>query len=204
MDPPRFTQATLRSASPSGRPRDRHTVWTVGHSTRTIGEFLSLLSEHSIAFLADVRHFPTSWRTPWASKVALPAALAPHGIEYDHLEDLGGYRKARPDSVNTGWRNSGFRGYADHMVTEEFLRALDRLLEIAATRRTVVMCAEAVPWKCHRSLLSDAIVARRHEVVHILGPARTQAHRLTPFARIRGGRLTYPGARDKTFKGRSL
>jgi uncharacterized protein (DUF488 family) len=158
-----------------------------------------LLSEHAIELLADVRHFPTSGRVPWATKDALPAALAPHSIAYEHFEDLGGYRKARPDSGNTAWRSSGFRGYADHMASAAFARALDRLLGLARSRRTAVLCAEAVPWRCHRSLLSDAVVARGFQVIHSLGPAKTQVHRLAPFARVHDGRVTYPGRRDKTF-----
>jgi uncharacterized protein (DUF488 family) len=117
------------------------------------------------------------------------------GIAYEHFENLGGFRKALPDSVNTGWRNVGFRGYADYMSSTEFSGALDRLIAVAAEKRTAVMCAEAVPWKCHRSLLSDALVARGVRVIHILSPAKAQDHRLTPFARVHGSQVTYPATR---------
>src|SRR5467141_2686769 len=122
----------------------RGTLWTIGHSTRSFEEFRSLLAEHRIQFLADVRHFPTSQRVPWTAKASLAKALPDSGIAYEHFEALGGFRKARPDSVNLGWRNSGFRGYADHMATAELSAGLDRLIAIASERRTAIMCAEAV------------------------------------------------------------
>ena len=176
----------------SGRPS--LTIFTIGHSTRSLDEFLALLEQNNIEFLADVRHFPTSQRVPWATKASLARELASRGIGYDHLEDLGGYRKAREDSVNTAWRSSGFRGYADHMASAEFEAALQRLLVLAAERRTAIMCAEAVPWRCHRSLLSDVLVARGVRVIHILGPAQTQDHRVAKFAKVHGGRVTYPAS----------
>ena len=136
------------------------TVWTVGHSTRTFEDFLDLLQEHRIALLADVRHFPASARVPWTNREALAASLPRAGLAYEHLAGLGGYRKALADSANTGWRNASFRGYADYMATSEFAAALDRLIGLAKEHRTAVMCAEAVPWRCHRGLLSDALLAR--------------------------------------------
>ena len=175
----------------------RGTVWTIGHSTRSFVEFLALLGEHRIRFLADVRRFPTSQRVPWTAKTSLAKALSERGIAYEHVEALGGFRKACPDSVNLGWRNSGFRGYADHMATAEFSAGLDRLIAIASERRTAIMCAEAVPWKCHRSLLSDALLVRGLRVVHILSPGKAHDHRLAPFARVRGTRVTYPAARKR-------
>ncbi len=168
------------------------TVWTLGHSTRTFEEFLALLREHRIELLADVRHFPASARVPWTNREALAAHLEKEGVAYEHLVDLGGYRKVRPDSRNTGWRNPSFRGYADYMDTQGFAAALDRLIALAKERRTAIMCAEAVPWKCHRGLLSDALVVRGVRVVHILGPGKAQDHTLTSFAKVRGGRITYP------------
>ena len=171
------------------------TIWTIGHSTRSLEEFVALLGEHRLQFLADVRHFPTSQRVPWTARASLSKALSDRGIAYEHFEDLGGFRKARPDSVNTGWRNVGFRGYADYMGSTEFSVALDRLITVAADRRTAIMCAEAVPWKCHRSLLSDALVVRGVRVIHILSAGKTQDHRLTPFARVHGARITYPATR---------
>ncbi|HLB67324.1 MAG TPA: DUF488 domain-containing protein [Thermoplasmata archaeon] len=176
------------------------TVWSIGHSTRAFPEFVDLLREHRVARLADVRHFPSSERVPWTNRAALDRALREIGIEYVHLEALGGYRTARPDSPNTGWRSAGFRGYADHMDDPGFQRAVEALLLDARERRTAVMCAEAVPWRCHRSLLADALVARGARVVHILGPGSTQDHRLTPFARVRGGRVTYPAPKGKRLK----
>jgi len=172
-------------------------IFTIGHSTRTFAEFLSLLEEHRIEQLVDVRHFPGSRRVPWATAAILERELPSRGIGYAHLGALGGFRRPRPDSPNTGWRNEGFRGYADHMASPEFVAALDRLIALAAVRRTAVMCAEAVPWKCHRSLLSDALIARGVPVVHILGPRSMQPHRLTAFAKVRGDRVRYPAARRK-------
>jgi len=171
------------------------TIWTIGHSTRSVEEFVALLWEHRVQFLADIRHFPTSQRVPWTAKASLAKALLNRGVAYEHFEDLGGFRKALPDSVNTAWRNVGFRGYADHMASTEFSVALDRLITVAEERRTAIMCAEAIPWKCHRSLLSDALVARGVRVIHILSSGKTQDHRLTPFARVHGGRITYPATR---------
>src|SRR5438445_10131886 len=154
--------------------RSTRTIWTIGHSTRSLEEVVALLGEHRIQFLADVRHFPTSQRVPWTAKGSLAKALSDSGIAYEHLEALGGFRKALPESVNLGWRNSGFRGYADYMASPEFSAGLDRLIAIASERRTAIMCAEAVPWKCHRSLLSDALLVHGVRVVHILSPGKTQ------------------------------
>ncbi len=174
------------------------TIWTIGHSTRTWEEFLALLREHAIARLVDVRHYPGSARVPWTNRTALDDRLTEARIEYEHLEPLGGYRKARPGSENLGWRNESFRGYADYMETAAFRTALDRLIALAKERRTAIMCAEAVPWRCHRGLLSDALVVRGVRVVHILAPGKVQDHALTPFARVRGGHLAYPAAKGKT------
>lgn len=171
------------------------TIWTIGHSTRSFEEFLALLEEHRIEFLADVRHFPTSQRVPWTAKASLARALADRDIAYEHFEVLGGFRKALRESVNAGWRNTGFRGYADYMASSEFSAGLNRLIAVASVQRTAIMCAEALPWKCHRSLLSDALVVRGLRVIHILSSGKTQDHRLTSFARVRGGRITYPATR---------
>ncbi len=173
------------------------TIWTVGHSTRGWEEFLALLKENGIERLVDVRRYPSSARVPWTNRPALAAHLAAAGIPYAHFEDLGGYRKPLADSSNTGWRNAGFRGYADHMATEAFRAALDLLIALAEERRTAILCAEAVPWRCHRGLLSDALLVRGVRVVHILAPGKTQEHGLTAFAKARGGRLTYPAAKGK-------
>ena len=175
--------------------RSSRTIWTIGHSTRSLEEFVALLGEHRIQFLADVRQFPTSQRVPWTAKGSLAKALSDRGVAYEHFEDLGGFRKALPDSVNTAWRNVGFRGYADYMASAEFSVALDRLIAVADKRRTAIMCAEAVPWKCHRSLLADALVVRGLRVVHVMSSGKTQDHRLAPFARVHGGGITYPTTR---------
>jgi uncharacterized protein (DUF488 family) len=169
------------------------TVWTVGHSTRPIEQFLALLAEHSIERLVDVRTVPRSRHNPQFNRDALPAALESVGIAYSHVKELGGLRHARKDSPNTGWRNASFRGFADYMLTPEFEQALDGLVALAGRERAAIMCAEAVPWRCHRSLIADALTARGTGVMHIMGPGRSQPHTLTPFARVEGTRVTYPG-----------
>ena len=168
-------------------------ILTIGHSTRTADEFLALLEAHGVAGLADVRTVPRSRRHPQFSADTLAAFLSAHGIEYLHLPGLGGLRKPRPDSPNGGWLNSSFRGYADHMQTPEFRVALERLISFSTGRQVAVMCAEALWWQCHRRLLADALVARGVEVMHILASGATQRHELTPFARIREGRVSYLG-----------
>lgn len=167
-------------------------VLTVGHSTRSLDELRALLGAHGAEMLVDVRTVPRSRRHPQFDRDALPGPLRTAGIGYEHIRALGGLRRSRPDSVNTAWQNAGFRGYADHMQTEEFEAGLARLLEIARHARTAMMCAEAVPWRCHRSLLADALVARGVAVEHILSPTARQLHRLTPWARVDGVRVSYP------------
>lgn len=159
-------------------------IYTIGHSTRSREELLELLREHHIARLVDVRRFPGSRRHPHFARQALSASLPAAGIEYAHEPGLGGYRKPRLDSPNTAWRAAGFRAYADHMDSDEFREVLGRLIDHAEEKATAIMCAEAVPWRCHRQLISDALVARGHEVVHILGPDKTDAHELNPNARL--------------------
>jgi uncharacterized protein (DUF488 family) len=129
---------------------------------------------------------------PHFSKQALERSLREPGIDYEHLPELGGLRKPKPDSINTGWRNVSFRGYADHMETEDFGRGIERLVELASRRRVCIMCAEAVPWRCHRSLIADALVSRGVEVRHITGMGEPAAHQITPFAHVDGQRVTYP------------
>jgi uncharacterized protein (DUF488 family) len=153
-----------------------------------------LLAEHGIQVLVDVRRFPASRRHPQFGREALAASLAEMGIEYVHEPDLGGRRAARPGSQHTAWRVEAFRGYADHMETAEFAAALERLIRRAAGIPTVILCAEAVPWRCHRRLISDALVARGVEVLHILGPGHAEPHELDANARVLpGGRLLYAG-----------
>ncbi len=160
------------------------TLFTIGHSTRAIGELLDLLAEHGLETLIDVRRFPASRRHPQFSREALAESLAAAGIAYLHEPDLGGRRQPQPDSPNTAWRVAAFRGYADYMDSEPFAAALDRLLRSAARSRTVMMCAEAVPWRCHRRLIADAVTAAGAEVLHILGPGRAERHQLDANARV--------------------
>jgi uncharacterized protein (DUF488 family) len=168
-------------------------IFTIGHSNRTLDELVALLGAHGVTLLADVRMMPHSAHVPHFNRGPLAERLATQGIEYVHLPGLGGLRRPRFDSLNTGWHRVHFRGYADHMATDEFRAGLDRLVELSVDRVTAAMCAEAVPWKCHRSLIADALVARGIEVRHILGPGPVQPHALTPFARVDGDRVTYPG-----------
>lgn len=181
------------------------TIYTVGHSTRSIDEFIGLLRAHKITRLADIRTIPRSRRHPHFAREALARALPEHGIAYEHFPELGGLRRPRRDSPNTGWRNDSFRGYADYMQTGEFERGLRRLLEYAADTirlgrdadepngapNTVVMCAEAVWWRCHRALLADALVVRGVTVCHILTIAAAHPHQLCDFARTEGTSITY-------------
>jgi uncharacterized protein (DUF488 family) len=167
-------------------------IFTVGHSNRSIAEFLALLKSHGVKRLVDVRTIPRSRHNPQFNREALAASVRRAHIAYTHLPKLGGLRRARADSVNTGWQNSSFRGFADYMQTPEFAAALARLEKLAKTKLCAIMCAEAVPWRCHRSLIADALTVRGHAVEHIMTPARRNLHKLTPFARVRGKRLTYP------------
>lgn len=151
-----------------------------------------LLRAHGIQRLVDIRTVPRSRHNPQFNKETLPEALGREGIEYTHMPELGGLRHARKDSPNTGWRNASFRGFADYMATAEFESGVAKLMNLAEREPTAIMCAEAVPWRCHRSLISDALLARGVEVVHITGRGQPQPHSLTSFARVEGGRVTYP------------
>ena len=172
-------------------------LWTIGHSTRPSEEFLSLLTAHGITNLVDVRRYPGSRRYPHFHSDALARSLTEAGLVYRHMPNLGGRRTARSDSPNKGWKNASFRGYADYMQTEEFEEALEELVAQSATLRTVIMCAEALPWRCHRSLIADRLLTKGWEVLHIMGPGKVQAHRLTAFAVQREGRLFYPAPADQ-------
>ncbi len=165
---------------------------TIGHGNRSVAELIRLLRLHGVTLLVDVRSAPRSRRNPQFDLGALPAPLAAAGIAHAALPALGGHRRPRPDSPNRAWREPGFRGYADYMATPAFADGLARLLELAAGRRAAIMCAESVPWRCHRSLIADALVARGEEVGHILGDSPPRPHRLPPFARVEGGRVSYP------------
>ncbi|MEO6203660.1 MAG: DUF488 domain-containing protein, partial [Nitrospirales bacterium] len=171
-------------------------LWTVGHSTRPIEEFIGLLQTHGIQLLVDVRTIPFSRRNPQFHQEALAHSLGEAGIQYRHMPALGGRRKSRPDSVNVGWRNQGFRGYADYMQTQEFWNGIEELMDIGHQTPSAVMCAEAVPWRCHRSLIADALVIRGWTVRHIISSSSLKTHTLTPFAKPDAGRLTYPAEND--------
>jgi uncharacterized protein (DUF488 family) len=170
----------------------RPTLWTIGHSTRPIDEFIALLQAHAIAELIDVRTVPRSRHNPQFNTDTLAQSLRSKGIQYRHMPALGGLRKPNKDSRNTGWRNESFRGYADYMQTEEFQRAVEELMAEGRLHRTAVMCAEAVPWRCHRSLIADALISRGWEVRHIMTESKADRHQLTSFAVSQNGTLTYP------------
>jgi len=165
---------------------------TIGHSTLPVEKFVAILRENSVRTLADIRTIPKSRHNPQFAQENLSRSLADAGIEYRWHRALGGLRHARKDSINTGWRNDSFRGYADYMQTEEFAAALTRAIALAEKRPTALMCAEAVPWRCHRSLVSDALLARHIRVLEIISKAAPKEHELTSFARVRGTEVTYP------------
>jgi uncharacterized protein (DUF488 family) len=169
------------------------TIFTIGHSTHPIEEFVHLLQAHGVEQLIDIRTVPRSRTNPQFNRDALPNSLKDAGIGYLHMPALGGLRHARRDSPNTGWRNASFRGYADYMQTPDFAAAIDSLVELASGRQVAIMCAEAVPWRCHRSLVADALFARGIPVEDILSAGRRQLHKLTPFAKLEGTRVWYPG-----------
>ena len=172
-------------------------LWTIGHSTRSSEEFVALLQAHNIERLIDIRRYPGSRRYPHFHSDALAKSLPTAGLCYEEMPTLGGRRTARPDSPNSGWKNAGFRGYADYMQTEEFHTAVDQLMAHGVKDRTAIMCAEAVPWRCHRSLVADMLVTRGWEVRHIMGIGQVKPHQLTAFATIQAGRLIYPAPTDQ-------
>jgi len=172
----------------------KQVIYTIGHSNRTIEKFVDLLRAHGIRKLVDVRTIPRSRHNPQFNQGELRASLARARIGYRHLEALGGLRHTRPDSVNTGWRNSSFRGFADYMQTDEFSEGLVSLEEMARKQPTVVMCAEGNPWRCHRSLIADALTKRKWQVLEISSRRTARLHKLTSFLRVRKGRLVYPPA----------
>jgi uncharacterized protein (DUF488 family) len=167
-------------------------VSTIGHSNRSIEEFIALLKRNAIDCVLDIRTVPKSRHNPQFGQDVLPRSLLEAGIDYRYLGGLGGLRRPRPDSPNTGWRNISFRGYADYMQTDEFSRNVDTVAALAQTTRCALMCAEAVPWRCHRSLVADALLVRGIEVEDIIGPQTPKPHKLTPFAQVDGDRITYP------------
>lgn len=178
---------------------DATTIWTLGHSTRSLDEFMDLLTRHKIEAVADARSFPGSKRYPQYGKSALRAALAGRDIAYRWFPKLGGRRRPLPDSPNTAWRNASFRGYADHMASAEFAEGLKDLLEFSASLRTALMCAEAVWWRCHRALIADALRVKGVEVVHILDAEHAVTHPFTSAARVTRGRLSYTADHKASF-----
>jgi uncharacterized protein (DUF488 family) len=181
---------SIDPTSPDAR-RGLRKIWTIGHSTRTLEEFLALLDTYGIEALADVRRFPGSRRYPYFQRDALAVSVPAHGIAYQWLPQLGGRRRVLRDSPNTAWHNASFQGYADHMASAEFAAGLDELLDFASGRRTTLMCAEAVWWRFHRSMLADLLRVRGIEVIHIIDARHTSVHPYTAPARILDGQLTY-------------
>jgi uncharacterized protein (DUF488 family) len=169
------------------------TIYTIGHSTRSLEEFIAMLDSFRIELVCDIRTIPKSRRNPQFAGDALRDALARYRIDYAHLKALGGLRHPHKESPNRAWRNDSFRGYADYMQTAEFATAVEDLIARAARQRTAIMCAEAVPWRCHRSLVADALVVRGIEVEDITSETRAQVHKLTPWAKVQGLEITYPG-----------
>lgn len=172
--------------------RYMNTIYTIGHSTRTIEQFIALLRAHDIQMVVDVRTIPRSRHNPQFGQDMLSPALKEAGIEYTHLAKLGGLRHAAPDSINTGWQNSSFRGYADYMATDAFEEGLEELKSMAKKKRVAILCAEAVPWRCHRSLIADTLTTQGWQVLHIQSAKTARPHELTPFLKVENGKLTYP------------
>jgi len=172
------------------------TLWTVGHSTNTLAQLITLVAAHAVERLVDVRTLPRSRHNPQFNQGAIEAPLTAAGIDYEHQRVLGGLRKPRTESINLGWREPGFRGFADHMQSVAFNAAADDLAARTATQRIAVMCAEFEPWRCHRALIADALTVRDVEVRHIVDAATADVHRMTPFARVQDLRITYPGLID--------
>src|SRR5690606_34123184 len=168
-------------------------LYTIGHSTRPLEELVEMLQTFAIRALADIRTVPRSTRNPQFNADALAASLSQRDLQYVPIAELGGLRRANKDSVNGAWENASFRGYADHMLTDEFELGLQKLLDLCHTRTTVIMCAEAVPWRCHRTLVADAVTARGGQVQHIMSPNKANPHRFTRIARIESDRVWYPG-----------
>lgn len=173
------------------------TLHTIGHSTRPVEDFIGLLAARGITRLVDIRTVPKSRHNPQYWYDALEASLRDAGIGYTYLEELGGLRPRREDSPNTAWRNTSFQGYADHMLTEEFRSGLEQLMSIAEDEPTAIMCAEAVPWRCHRRLVADALVVRGWSVLEIISGGEPKEHRMTPFAVVEDTQVTYPATEEE-------
>jgi Protein of unknown function, DUF488 len=188
-----LTYGTLRDPSSARVILPGSVIYTIGHSTRGLAELVGLLTAQGVAQVVDVRRYPASRRHPQFAQAALAAGVAARGLGYRHEPDLGGRRSPRRDSANTAWRSAGFRGYADYMETDAFQAALERLIAVARAAPTAILCAEALPWRCHRHLIADALVAQGDAVAHILGRGELHYHELSPHAQLApGGTLRYP------------
>lgn len=183
---------TVESKGKSVAKGDRQPVMTIGHSTHKLEEFIRMVKAHGATCVVDVRTVPRSWHNPQFNKDSLPLALQQAGLGYVHLPGLGGLRHSRGDSPNQGWLNASFRGYADYMQTPKFAQSLEELIRLAYREQIVLMCAEALPWRCHRSLIADALLVRGIRTEDIMSATQRQVHTLTPFARVRGTTITYP------------
>jgi len=172
------------------------TIYAIGHSTRALDKFIEILRAHEITLLADIRTIPKSRHNPQFNQDSLAHELPKAGIQYRHLKELGGLRRAAKDSINTGWENASFRGYADYMQTPEFAGALKALIALAKTERVAIMCAEGNPYRCHRLLIADALTVRGVRVLHISSRKSAREHALSPFAKVDGTRITYPKEED--------
>jgi len=176
-----------------GRPFSLSMILTIGHSTHPIEKLIEMLQAHGVERLIDVRAIPKSRRNPQFNRDELERTIPAAGVEYRHMPELGGLRHPKKDSINSAWKNDSFRGYADYMQTPEFERAIEELIAASKDPQIAVMCAESVPWRCHRSLIADALVARGIPVEHIMSASSRKLHTFTPFARIENERVTYPG-----------
>jgi len=192
----------LSSPSRYDEGKSRPIVLTIGHSTRPLDEFVALLKAHAVTLVVDVRTIPRSRHNPQFNKESLPDSLKKAGLGYVHMSGLGGLRHAKDDSVNAGWRNASFRGYADYMQTPEFEKQIEELIQLAKEHRIALMCAEAVPWRCHRSLIGDALTVRGIRTQDIMSLKQRRLHTLTPFAHVRGSTVMYPAENSSRSKKR--
>ncbi|MGC1902682.1 MAG: DUF488 domain-containing protein [Candidatus Acidiferrum sp.] len=192
VKPPLQTSGDSAKRTDAVQAGARQTIFTIGHSTHPLDEFVAILKNYGVAQLVDVRTVPKSRHVPQFNSESMSVELPKRGIDYVHMKSLGGLRRAKKDSINTGWRNGSFRGYADYMASDEFQQGIDQLLELARKKPTAIMCAEAVPWRCHRSLIGDALLVRGVQVEDIMNATSSRPHTLTKFASIDGQHIAYP------------
>lgn len=179
-------------------------IYAIGHSTRSLDDFIALLKAHGVTLLADIRTVPKSRHNPQFAQESLAVELPKAGIQYRHFKELGGLRRPLKQSINTAWENDSFRGYADYMQTREFVSALRNLMDVAKSERVAIMCAEGNPFRCHRLLVADALTARGVKVLHISSRKTAREHKITPFARVEGTRVTYPNPNQDSLKEMTL